>query len=321
MSRKAVTHKDKKMKRSMTTILRIFRYGLDNFRRNAWLTTAATIVMTITLLIIITTVFARFVFNDTIDQVRQKIDISVYLKDSATSSQVQKFVNEIKQVPLVTSVSYTSKEQARQDFESQNKTEFSNLQALSELGSDNPFPASLKIKTKDPNKLDDLNAVINKNKPLLDPDTPTSYSGERKAAIDNIANISRFAETAGLVAAAVFVVISIMIVFNTIRMAIFNRRDEIEMMKLIGAEKHFIRGPFIVEAAMYGILASVVSVVLIYAVILSRAGELARYEIVVGSTVQFFQTWPLLIFLAQLLVGILIGFFSAQLAIRRYLKL
>ncbi len=309
------------MKRSMTTFLRIFRYGLDNFRRNAWLTTAATIVMTITLLIIITTVFARFVFNDTIDQVRQKIDISVYLRDDVTPSQVQKFVGDLKNVPLVTSVTYKSKEEARKDFEKSNSSEFSNLQALGELGSDNPFPASLKIKTKDPNKLDPLNAVIDKNKPLLDASTPTSYSGERKAAIDNIANVSQFSETAGLVAAGVFVVISIMIVFNTIRMAIFNRRDEIEMMKLIGAEKYFIRGPFIVEAAMYGVLASIVSVILVYAVLLSRANELSQYEIVVGSTVQFFQSWPVLVFLAQLVIGILIGVFSAQLAIRRYLKL
>lgn len=309
------------MKRTMTTILRIFRYGLDNFRRNAWLTTAATIVMTITLLIVMVTVFARFVFSDTIDQVRQKIDISVYLKDEDTPAQVQKFIGAIKQVPQVTSVEYISKEDARNVFEQQNKTEFSNLQALAELGSDNPFPASLKVKTKDPNKLDALNTVINNNKPLLDDKTPTSYSGERKAAIDNIANVSQFSETAGLVAAAVFVVISIMIVFNTIRMAIFNRRDEIEMMKLIGAEKHFIRGPFIVEAAMYGVLAAIVSVILVYAVILTRADSLTQYDIVVGNTVHFFQAWPVLIFLAQLVVGILIGVFSAQLAIRRYLKL
>ena len=305
----------------MTTILRIFRYGLDNFRRNAWLTTAATVVMTITLLIIIVTVFARFVFNDTIDQVRQKIDISVYLNDNDTPSQIGKFVADIKQVPQVTSVEFISKDQARTTFEEQNKTEFSNLQALSELGSDNPFPASLKIKTKDPNKLDALNAAINANKSLLDPTTPTSYSGERKAAIDNIANVSQFSETAGLVAAAVFVVISIMIVFNTIRMAIFNRRDEIEMMKLIGAEKHFIRGPFIVEAALYGILAAIISVILVYAVILTRADTLSQYDIVVGSTVSFFKNWPVLIVLGQMVAGILIGIFSAQLAIRRYLKL
>lgn len=309
------------MRRAMTTILRIFRYGLDNFRRNAWLTTAATIVMTITLLIIIITVFARFVFNDTIDQVRQKIDISVYLKDEDTPTRIQRFVGDIKQVPQVTSVEYISKDQARQTFEQQNKTEFSNLQALAELGSDNPFPASLKIKTKDPNKLDNLNNVINKNKALLDTNTPTSYSGERKAAIDNIANVSQFSETAGLVLAAVFVVISIMIVFNTIRMAIFNRRDEIEMMKLVGAEKHFIRGPFIIEAALYGVLAAVISVILVYAVILTRANSLGQYDIVVGNTVHFFQAWPALIVLGQMLVGILIGVFSAQLAIRRYLKL
>src|SRR6476620_5048073 len=141
MSRKAAITKDKTMKRTMTTILRIFRYGLDNCRRNAWLTTAATIVMTITLLIVMVTVFARFVFSDTIDQVRQKIDISVYLKDEDTPAQVQKFISALKQVPQVTSVQYISKEDARSVFEQQNKTEFSNLQALAELGSDNPFPA------------------------------------------------------------------------------------------------------------------------------------------------------------------------------------
>lgn len=309
------------MRRSMTTLLRILRYGLDNFRRNAWLTTAATVVMTITLLIIMTTVFARFVFNDTIDQVRQKIDVSVYLRDEATASQIQTFVEKIKKVSVVSSVSYVSKEQARSSFESQNKTDTEQLQALAELGEDNPFPASLRIKTKDPNKLEELNAVINSNKNLLDQSHPTSYSGERKDAIDKIATVSQFLETAGLVAAAIFVIISIMIVFNTIRMAIFNRRDEIEMMKLIGAEKFFIRGPFIVEAAMYGVLAGIISVILMYGVVIVRAHELSQYEIAINDTVQFFQTWPVLIVLGQMLIGILIGIFSAQLAIRRYLKL
>ena len=152
----------------MTTLFRIFRYGLDNFRRNAWLTTAATVVMTITLLIISTTVFARFAFNDTIDQIRQKIDVSVYLRDEATATQIQGFVEKLKAVEVVTSVTYVSKEQARSDFETQNKSEYEQLQALAELGEDNPFPASLRIKTKDPNKLEELNAVITSNKNLLD---------------------------------------------------------------------------------------------------------------------------------------------------------
>lgn len=308
------------MRRRWITFMRIFHYGVNNFTRNAWLSTAATAVMTVTLLIIITTVTARMVFSDTLQQVRQKIDVSVYLKDDVEGKEVNRFANEIKKLPVVNDVEYISKEQAREIFRQQNKGELAELEALGELKG-NPFPASLRIKPKDPNKLEELNAVINKaeNK-ALQSDEP-SNSGERKAAIDTIARVSQFSEAAGIVAAVIFVIISVMIIFNTIRMAIFNRKDEIEMMKLIGAEKSFIRGPFIIEAALYGVLAAAVSLVLIYALLLTQAGNLARYEIEVENTLNFFKAWPVLIIPAQLLVGIIIGVFSALLAMRRYLKL
>ena len=309
------------MRRKWITFLRIFRYGLNNFSRNAWLTTAATAVMTVTLLIILTTFTARMIFSDTIDQVRQKIDVSVYLSDEAETKEVERFGNDLKHVPIVTSVEYISKDQAREVFRQQNKTELAQLEALGELG-DNPFPASLRIKTKDPNKLEELNAVINKaeNKKIQSKDDQPYYSGERKAAIDSIARVSQFSETAGLVAGAIFVIISVMIIFNTIRMAIFNRKDEIEIMKLIGAEKSFIRGPFIIEAALYGVLAAIISLILIYVLLLTKGAELSRYEIEVANTLVFFKQWPLLIILAQLLIGITIGIFSSLLAMRRYLK-
>jgi cell division transport system permease protein len=300
--------------------MRIFRYGLSNFTRNAWLTTAATAVMTVTLLIILGTFTARMIFNDTIAQVKQKIDVSVYLKDDADQHEVTRFAKEIKAVPIVISVEYISKEQARQIFSEENKTELAQLQALGEIDT-NPFPASLRIKTKDPNQIEQVNAVINKanNKTLQD--KAPSNSGERKAAIDTIARVSQFSEVAGLVAGGVFVVISVLIIFNTIRMAIFNRKDEIEMMKLIGAEKSFIRGPFIVEAAMYGVLAAVISLVVIYMLLLTRANLLANYDIQVANTIAYFKSLPFLIVPAQLAVGMLIGIFSALLAMRRYLKL
>lgn len=306
-------------RRKWITFLRIIRYGLNNFTRNAWLTTAATAVMTITLLIVLFTFTARLIFADTIAEVRQKIDISVYLVDDIDQAELVRFGKEIKSVPIVTQVEYISKEQARQTFSEQNKTELAQLEALGEIG-ENPFPASLRIKTSDPNKLDELNAVISKpqNKALQSEEP--SNSGERKAAIDTIARVSQFTEVAGLVAGGIFVVISIMIIFNTIRMAIFNRRDEIEVMKLIGADKSFIRGPFIVEAALYGILAAIISLVMVYTLLLTRASDLSGYQIVVNGTIDFFKTWPFLIIPAQILIGVFIGVFSAYLAIRRYLK-
>lgn len=309
------------MHRQGVTFLRIFTYGLRNFSRNTWLTTAAAAVMTITLLIISTTLIARMVFADTIQQIRQKIDIAVFLKDDVTDDDLQRFVNQIKRVPIVTSVEYVSKEQARQNFQQQNKTELTQLEALAQLNGTNPLPASLKIKVKDPNKIDDVNKVIysDQNKPLLG--QQPSNANAQKEAINHIAVVTQFLETAGVVSAIIFVIISILIIFNTIRMAIFNRRDEIEIMKLIGAEKYFIRGPFIVEASLYGVLAALVSIGIVYALLLTKANDLAQQDIVVDNTLHLFKQWPVVIVLGQMLAGAAIGVFSSLLAMRRYLKL
>lgn len=276
--------------------------------------------MVVTLTIVLTTFTARMVFNDTLEKIREKIDVSVYLKDNITEEERTKLTNAIKEVPIVTSVEYISKDQARDAFKEQNKAEYEQLQALGELGESNPFPASLRVHTKDPNKLEDINTVVNRDDLKKLQSDPASISGERKAAIETIARAARFSEVAGLVGSVLFVTLSIMIIFNTIRMAIFNRKDEIEIMKLIGAEKSFIRGPFIVEASLYGTVAAVVSVVMIYAVLLTGVPKLANYDIVVGPTIQIFRDWPVVILLVQFGVGILIGVISSLLAMRRYLR-
>lgn len=308
------------MRRKWITLLRICRYGFSNFSRNAWLTTAATAVMVVTLTLVLSTFLARMIFADTITKIREKIDVSVYLKDEITEGERAGLENAIKSVPIVTSIDYISKEEAREAFKEQNKAYFEQLQALGELGDTNPFPASLRVHTKDPNRLEEINAVISKPEYEDLQSEKASISGERKAAIDNIARAAQFSEFAGLGASIVFVTLSIMIIFNTIRMAIFNRRDEIEIMKLIGAEKSFIRGPFIVEASLYGIFAAIASISLIYMGLLVAAPQLANYDIEVAPTVEFVTRWPILIFGAQLLTGVLIGIISSLLAMRRYLK-
>ncbi|HWZ65729.1 MAG TPA: permease-like cell division protein FtsX [Patescibacteria group bacterium] len=308
------------MRRQWTTFLRILQYGVRNLSRNAWLTTAAAAVMTITLVIIASTLLARMVFNDTIQQVRQKIDVSVYLKDGIAEEDLQRFITQIKKVPIVTSVEYISKDQASLIFQQQNKTELTRLEALTQLSS-NPLPASLKIKVKDPNKIDDLNKVISsdQNKDLLGQQSSNSES--QKQAVKRIADVTQFLESAGVISAVIFVIISVLIIFNTIRMAIFNRKDEIEIMRLIGAEKYFIRGPFIVEASLYGVLSAIVSITFVYALLLTKADYIASQGIEIGGTIHFMRQWPVLIVLGQIAVGIAIGIISSLLAMRRYLKL
>jgi cell division transport system permease protein len=301
--------------------MRIVRYGVSNFSRNAWLTTAATIVMVLTLTIVLATATSQLVFKDTIDQLRQKIDVSVYLKDDITDDDREKLEDAIKGLPIVTSIDYVSKEEAREKFIQDSKGNIAQLQAIDALDGKNPLPASLRVHVNDTNKLNSINDLINRDEYKDMQSKPASISGSRKEAIENIAKGAQFTSIGGLVISVLFVIISVMIIFNTIRMAIFNRRDEIEIMKLIGAEKSFIRGPFIVEASLYGVIAAFVSTALVYATLtaLTRA-DVAAYGVLAEPTLKIFSAWLPLVVLAQIGVGIIIGMISSLLAMRRYLK-
>lgn len=308
------------MRRKWITFTRVCRYGLANFARNAWLTTAATVVMTVTLTILLATFTLHIIFNDTLAEVRQKLDISVYLADNISDPQRQELKTAIEQVKSVTSIDYVSKTQARQDYINQNKADPQQLAALDVLGEQNPFPASLRVHVNDINHLSDIANLVNQDKYKAYQSKPASINGPRKDAIENIARVAQFSEMAGLAVSGLFMVLSVMIIFNTIRMAIFNRRDEIEIMKLIGAEKSFIRGPFIVEACLYGVFAAVVAVTIMYAALLTTSQTISSYGISITSAVEFFSHYPILIFLGELGAGIIIGIMSSFLAVQRYLK-
>jgi cell division transport system permease protein len=304
----------------MLQVWRVLHAGVRNFMRNMWLSTAATAVMTITLCIIIISFISNSALTSTIKSVTDKIDISVYLNDAVTNDQRLSFQQALLLDPNVQSVTYTSKEQALASYKAKNLNNPSVLQGLQFAG--NPLPASFDVKAKDPQHLQSIINVTNEPQfaSMLDPTAPPSYSGQNKDTINRIVKVSDFFKTSGLAASVIFVIISTLIIFNTIRMAIFTRREEIEIMKLVGATKWFIRGPFIFEAAMYGVIAAGIAVVLSYSLLLGGAPKLGNY-IQVQSTITFFQSYPILIVLSEFLIGIFIGAFSSMLAMSRYLKL
>lgn len=304
----------------IVTTVRITKTGLHNFVRNAWLSTAATAVMTVTLTLVAVSYIANAALTQTIKGVVEKIDVSIYLNDSDTSQQIEALKAKIKQLPNVQDVKFISKADALKEYRQQNADNPKLLEAVTE--SDNPLPASLQVKAKDPNKLQPITDVVNQPdvKPLLAPRDAVSYSGDRKATIDKIIQTSNFFKATGLVASIIFIVISTLIIFNTIRMAIFTRREEIEIMKLVGATSWFIRGPFIFEAALYGIIAAILALLFIYTVVLSGAPKLGSY-IDTRPIVGFLGDHVLLVTLIELGMGILIGTASSLVALKRYLKL
>ena len=305
----------------MLQFWRIIQAGTRNFMRNAWLSTAATAVMTVTLTIVIISFISNLALTSTIKSVTDKIDASVYFANGVTTDQVNGLEQQINATGNVESITYLSKDQAIAAYRDEHKNDASLLAALDVAGAD-AIPASIQIKAKDPKKLDAIASIVNapQNKAILDPNAPFSYGGGRKTTIDRIISFSNFFKTIGLAASIIFIIISTLIIFNTIRMAIFTRKDEIEIMKLVGATKWFIRGPFIFEAALYGILATFIAVILSYTLLLGGGPKLSNY-IDVNSAISLFRSYPILIIGAELLIGVCIGAFSSMLAMSRYLKL
>jgi len=321
MDSKAQT-KQKQKRRKWLTFVRMCRYGVNNFSRNAWLTIAATAVMTITLLIIFTAVAARSILIETVGQLRDKVDMSIYLKTETTDDEAATISAELQKLSSVRSVSFVSAARARELIAQENKNDLQYLDALNEATNKNP--GILHVKVANINDTSQLSDFVDNNELLkehIDPNRAPSFAGERKASIESIGNAVGFAEQVGIIASLVFVVISSLIIFNTIRMAIFNRREEIQMMKLIGADSSFIRGPFVVEAVVYGFIAAIVATGLGFALLYGSASTLSSYQVAAQPTIDFATVYMGFVLLSMILVGAFIGVVSSLLATRRYLRL
>jgi len=310
------------MKRKFITFGRILHAGVVNFIRNASLAIAAIAVMVITLTIVLVSVVTNATLTNTIDDISSKIDVSVFLNDTTTTEQGEQLTNQLSKLPNVDSVTYLNKEEALKRYIDQN----ANNQTLATAASlaDNPIPATIIIKPRELNKIQDIkNFLTTKDVAVLQTKGSPSYSGDRQKAIENISHAADILQRIGIAGIIVFAIVSALIIFNTIQMAIFNRRDEIKIMRLLGASNWFIRGPYVVESAIYGILSAIISILIINSAFVAssnalQASSLGLLDINYAS--RYFADHFVEFLLFQLTVGILIGTASSLIATRRYLK-
>jgi cell division transport system permease protein len=321
VSSKALS-KQKRQHRQWVTFLRMCRYGVNNFTRNAWLTVAATAIMTITLFVVFVSLVAHNVLNNTVSDLQDKVTMSIYLKTDATAENVDTIAGSVRELSSVTSVNTVTPEQARDSFIDQNKDNSSTLDAVKLAN--NQFPWTLSIKVSNINDTSQLSSFVEDNQLLKDNisvESPPSFAGDRREAIESIGRAANLAIQGGIAVSVVFVSISMLIIFNTIRMAIFNRREEIQMMKLIGAESSFIRGPFLVEAIVYGFFGALIASGLGYGLLMLVSPSLQEAAIAVGPTTEMLTLYAGFIVFGMIIVGAIIGVTSSLLATRRYLRL
>jgi cell division transport system permease protein len=304
----------------ITSIKRIIRSGFVGFWRNAYVSLAAIFVMTITLTVICGIMLTNELLKVSLTQIKEKVDINVYTVTTAREGDIFALKSSLEALPDVEGVTYTSREDALTAFRDRHKNDELTIQALEELG-DNPLGASLAIRAKETSQYESIASFLEQQRLREDPESPLIDRinfNQNKNAIDKLTAIIDAAERSGFIAMVVLVVSSILISFNTIRLAIYTAREEISIMRLVGASNMFIRGPFMLQGVMYGLVSGVLSLLLIYPVALYLGPSTESFF---GFNIfnHFVNNFGYL-FMVLIGSGICLGITSSVLAVARYLK-
>ncbi len=306
---------------------RVIKYGAASFTRNIWLSIAATLVMTVTLVILLVTVGASLVLNSTAETLRDKIDITVYYKPGTSLEVLDNIASMIKTDPNVKEIAITDSAMEYQKFLEENQDNEDLMLALKDESMSelmlSTMQAAMRIKVYNPDNLDQLKNIVSTTEIIqenIDPEIEPTYD-VNQAEIATISSWANIAKNGGLILGTVFLIISVLMIFNTIRMAIFSRREEIYMMRLVGADTNFIRGPFLVEAQICGIISGLLASTIAYGGYRLLAPSLVGYNIDISTVTMFMDTGRLVIvYLVVIGIGMLIGLISARLAMQKYLK-
>lgn len=289
---------------------RTFKEGFSNFIRNGWLSVATISVIAISLFILGITFSVGITAKSVLRNIQDKVSISIYFNPSVSEERILEIKKESEGKYLeVKSVEYVSKEQAKNELIAMDPTI---QKALDEVG-ENPLLSSLVIKANSSEQYDIIAKVFQEQ--FKDEVSRVNYD-KNKVLIGRVNNIIKTVEKGGMVLGGLFIVLAILITFNTVRITIYSHKQEFEIMRLVGASNLYVEMPFIFEGILYGILASIVSFALL------ALSFWYFYSLNNG----FFATTGIdlysmgIIFLVMLLSGVSLGVISGSIAIRRYLK-
>lgn len=299
-----------------TVISRIFHFGAKNFWRNGWLSTATVAIMTLALLVFVSLIMFGVITSTAADSIQDKIDISVYFNTNTSEDEILNIQQSLEGLSQVKSVDYTSRDQALATFQKNHANDQTISQAISALDT-NPLEASLNVKAKDPSQYAAINDYLSSSS--LAPYIDTISYAQNQDVITRLATIVRDVNVGGWVIIFFLALIAGLVVFNTVRLAIYSNRDEIGIMRVVGASNSLVRGPYIVEGVFWGGIAAVASLILIAPALWFVSPYLN--EFIPGLNLfQYFYTHLFQLFVYQMLFGVVIGIFSSYWAVQRYLK-
>lgn len=310
------------MSKTTISVKRVFRSGFLNFIRNKTVSISSIAILTVTLLIIGIFFFFRGIFDYSLTQVQNKVDIKIYFKLDTPPTAISEVMAKMSSLSEVDSVTLTSSDDALTEFKVSHANDPITLEALKEVGY-NPFGDMVTVIAKDTNSYESISNTLSASSNFLGNNYNTidkiNYF-ELKPTIDRLNNIIKWINMAGYWIALIFIIISSLIIYNTIRLSIFIFKEEISVMKLVGASNMYIRGPFLIESSIYALLSTILSTLILWPMtywvsdrtkVFFNGLDLFKYYID-----NFFS-----LFLLLFIVSFLLSSISSLLAMRKYLKI
>ncbi len=295
---------------------RTFKEGLKNFLRNGWLSLATVSILSISLYITSVTVLIAIGAGSAVKGVQEKINISVYFNPEVTEARILEIKDKLSGYREVKSVEYISKDKALDEFLTTSGDDPSIKEALEEIGG-NPLLASLVIKAQSPEQYEIISTAVGQS----------NFSGEisrinyekNKEVIGKLSGFVRAVEKTGLVLSLIFILVSVLITFNTIRITIYSHKQEFEVMRLVGASNTYVRMPHIFEGIFYGTASAIITLILLFFTFQFAAPVLQKIISREALVSFYFQNLALMA-IVIIFAGAMFGVVSSFIAVRRYLK-
>lgn len=302
----------------MISFLRTIRFAVQSFWRNLWLSLVTIFILTLTMLSLSLVAGVNAITNQALSILQDKVNIDLFFTPGIEEQAILGYQTELEDYPEVDEVVYVSQAEALKAFLLEHAGDPTIQSSIESLNS-NPFPASLIIKAHDLDQYDSLITKIEQSE--MNQHVQSKDFADNRDIINSINSLIKKISQIGITVSGIFILISIIMIFNTIRIAIYAHKDELNIMKLVGATNWFIRGPFLMESILYGIIAALITTALVVAVLLGvypYAGEF--FVLTDTSATELVIDWLLLIILGELALGCTLSLLSTGLALRRYLK-
>jgi len=299
-------------------LYRIFKFGFQNFWRNFWLSIVTVFIFVLTLFSISVVYTLNVVADNAINAIKEKVDIDLFFDPTIPEDKIFAVQAYLESQPDVKAVEYISKEQALESFRAEHQDDPTIQESLSEL-TENPLPATLVVKAK---ALEDYsNIVVNLDNSEYSHLISSRNFEDNQVVIDRLSSITDRIYQVGIGVSLIFILVAILVVFNAIRMNIYTQREELGIMRLVGANNIFIRLPFIIESILYALLASILTILILYPLLsavspyINNLFEGYDFKMFSYFTANFWNILGL-----EIIISVVISVISSMIAIGRYLR-